>query len=94
MKKVVEHKQSLIDLAVQHHGNIDSLHDLIVLNNLSITDDLEYGYEIEIGNPISNNVIENYIEKNVIPAVDFVPDQNLIPEGVGYWIIGTDFKVS
>ena len=94
MKKVVEHNQSVLDVTLQHFGNIDSLFELITLNNLSITDDLIYGSEVEIGNPVSNDVIDTYIDKKIIPATDLDKDQELLPEGIGYWTIGIDFVVS
>lgn len=94
MKKVVEHNQSIYDVVTQHFGTMDSLFEFATLNNLSITDDLVYGSEVDIGSPINNEVINTYIEKNIIPATDLDKDQELLPEGIGYWTIGIDFKVS
>lgn len=94
MKKVVEHSQSVYDTVIQHYGNLDSLFEFIALNNLSVTDDLKYGSEIEIGDPVSNQVIETFIEKKITPATDFDSEKELLPEGIGYWTIGTDFVVS
>lgn len=94
MKKVVEHKQSLLDIALQHSGNIDSLFELAALNNLSITDDLNYGSSLEVGGSVNNDVVETYLDKSIIPATDIDNSQPLLLEGIGYWIVGTDFKVS
>ena len=38
MQVVVLHNQSLLDLALQHTGTIESIFELAMLNNLSITD--------------------------------------------------------
>ena len=40
MQVVVLHNQSLLDLALQHTGTIESIFELAMLNNLSITDDV------------------------------------------------------
>jgi hypothetical protein len=79
---------------IQHFGNIGNLFEFTALNNLSITDDLVYGSEVEIGEPTNNEVIETYIEKNIIPATYLDREQQIVPEGIGYWIIGIDFKAS
>jgi hypothetical protein len=94
MKKVVAHNQSIFDVVIQHFGSMDSLFEFTQNNNLSTTDDLTYGSEVEVGNPTINEVINTYIEKKMTPATDLERGVELLPEGIGYWTIGIDFKAS
>ena len=48
MQVVVLHNQSLLDLALQHTGTIESIFELAMLNNLSITDDVVAGKVLTI----------------------------------------------
>ena len=48
MQVVVLHNQSLLDLALQHTGTIESVFELAMLNNLSITDDVVAGKVLTI----------------------------------------------
>ena len=59
MTITVLHNQSLLDLALQHTGTIESIFELAVLNEKSITDDMVAGTSLLIGE-ISNKDILNY----------------------------------
>ena len=48
MQVEVLHNQSLLDLALQHTGTIESIFELAMLNNLSITDDVVAGKVLTI----------------------------------------------
>ena len=58
MTITVLHNQSLLDLALQHTGTIESIFELAVLNEKSITDDMLAGASLLIGE-ISNKDILN-----------------------------------
>ena len=94
MKKVVNNRQSILDCLIQYFGSIDSLFTLTGLNNLSITDDLLPGTEIEIGTPKTNSVIQTYLTKNIIPATIIIEGQTVLPGGIDYMAVGIDFIIS
>lgn len=48
MKIKVQHNQTLFDIALHHLGNISYAMDIALKNNISMTDDLVVGAEIEL----------------------------------------------
>lgn len=48
MKIQVSHNQSLLDVAIQAHGNLDGLVVLAFENGLTITDDLAIGTNLDV----------------------------------------------
>ena len=91
------HNQSLLDLAVQHTGAVESVFAIAVANGLSLTDDLPAGTEIKLPDSVNkdSDVLNYYSAKRLQPAtaVTLLPEEERL-EGIGYWIIQTDFKVS
>ncbi len=64
----VADKQSLLDVAIQRLGSIESVFSLALLNGLSITDDLLPGRPIVLA-AVSNSDVANYFaNKGLMPA--------------------------
>ena len=97
MTTIILHNQSLLDLAVQHTGAVENTFALAVATGLSLTDDLPAGAEIKIPDSANkdNDVLNYYTSKRLQPAtaVIMLPEEERL-EGIGYWVIQTDFKVS
>ena len=91
------HNQSLLDLAVQHTGTAENAFALAVVNGLSLTDDLPAGAEIKLPDSVNkdSDVLNYYSAKRLQPAtaVIMLPEEERL-EGIGYWAISVDFKVS
>ena len=97
MTTIILHNQSLLDLAVQHTGAVESVFAIAVANGLSLTDDLPAGTEIKLPDSVNkdSDVLNYYSAKRLQPAtaVIMLPEEERL-EGIGYWVIQTDFKVS
>ena len=97
MAVIILHNQSLLDLAVQHTGAVENTFAIAVANGLSLTDDLPAGVEIKIPDSGSkdSDVLNYYTAKRLQPAtaVIMLPEAERL-EGIGYWAISVDFKVS
>ena len=97
MTTIILHNQSLLDLAVQHTGAVESVFAIAVANGLSLTDDLPAGAEIKIPDSVNkdSDVLNYYTAKRLQPATAVIlPPEEERLEGIGYWVIQTDFKVS
>ena len=91
------HNQSLLDLAVQHTGAVESVFAIAVANGLSLTDDLPAGTEIKLPDSVNkdSDVLNYYTAKRLQPATAVIlPPEEERLEGIGYWAISVDFKVS
>jgi len=97
MKVKVLPLQSLLDIAIQHTGAVESVFVIAVANGLSLTDDLPTGTEIKLPDSVNkdSDVLNYYTAKRLQPAtaVIMLPEAERL-EGIGYWVIQTDFKVS
>lgn len=97
MTTIILHNQSLLDIAIQHTGAVENTFAIAVANGLSLTDDLPAGAEIKIPDSANkdNDVLNYYTTKSLQPAtaVIMLPEEERL-EGIGYWVIQTDFKVS
>ncbi len=86
--------QSLLDIAVQECGGLDTLVDVAIDNNVSITDDLEAGVALSV-NSISNADVQRYYKiRGIKPATTLTEDIEESGEGIGYWAIEDNFVVS
>lgn len=91
------HNQSLLDIAIQHTGAVENTFALAVANGLSLTDDLPAGAEIKLPDSVNkdNDVLNYYTARRLQPAtaVILLSEEERL-EGIGYWAISVDFKVS
>ncbi|MDO4782625.1 MAG: hypothetical protein Q4A09_05325 [Capnocytophaga felis] len=99
MKVIVLHNQSLLDVALQHTGTIESLFELALANGISITDDLTAGQTFDVPSNVQKDkdILNYYVAKNIQPTTAFSQEDKQLtekPEGISIWAINLDFKVS
>ena len=98
MNIVVLHHQSFLDLAIQHTGSVENAFILALQNGKSLTDDLESGEALNLEPTTINqnkDILSYYQSKKLQPATAVIlPPEAERLEGIGYWVIQTDFKVS
>ena len=96
MTITVLHNQSLLDLALQHTGTIESIFELAVLNEKSVTDDMVAGASLLIGEISNKDILSYYTAKNIQPATAFTKEDKQVLdrlEGISIWAINLDFVV-
>ena len=96
MTITVLHNQSLLDLALQHTGTIESIFELALLNEKSITDDMVTGASLLIGEISNKDILSYYTAKNIQPATAFTKEDKQVLdrlEGISIWAINLDFVV-
>ena len=99
MTVAVLHNQSLLDLALQHTGTIESVFELAKDNALNITDDVQAGTPLYLGEGLGvrNEILGYYTAKNLQPATAFSKEDEQVferLEGISIWAINLDFIVS
>lgn len=99
MTVTILHNQSFFDVAIQHTGNVMNAFAVAAANGMSITALLASGAVINIpkGLSFNNDLYSFYKAKQIQPATAWTGEtengeQEL--EGIGYWIIEKNFKVS
>ncbi len=93
------HNQSLLDLALQHTGTIESVFEFAEANSLNITDDVQAGTPLYLGEGLGvrNDILAYYTAKNLQPATAFTKEDEQVAkrlEGISIWAINLDFIVS
>ena len=66
MKTVVQAGQTLLDIAVQEYGTIEAVFMLAKANDMSITDSLQAGQQIEIPEKVYNSELADYCRRNSV----------------------------
>ena len=99
MQITVLHNQSLLDLALQHTGTIESVFEFTEANALNITDDVQAGAPLYLGEglEVRNEILSYYTAKNLQPATAFTKEDEQVferLEGISIWAINLDFIVS
>lgn len=87
--------QSFFDIAIQETGDIANVYAIANANDISITDELTAGQDILIPDDvvINKKVISYYRSLGFKPASGIIKEIET-PQGIGFWSIGNDFKVS
>ena len=95
------HNQSLLDLALQHTGTIESVFELAEANSLNITDEVQAGASLTVpplGKGARNgDILAYYTAKNLQPATAFTKEDEQVferLEGISIWAINLDFIVT
>ena len=93
------HNQSLLDLALQHTGTIESVFELAKDNALNITDDVVAGRTLVLSAETFTNkdILSYYTAKKLQPATAFTKEDEQVferLEGISIWAINLDFVVS
>ena len=95
----VLHNQSLLDLALQHTGTIESIFELAEANTLNISDDVVAGKTLVLPAEAFTNkdILGYYTAKNLQPATAFSKEDKQVferLEGISIWAINLYFIVS
>ncbi|WP_367867903.1 hypothetical protein [Pedobacter sp. WC2423] len=95
MEAVVDQGQSLLDVALQHCGDVSVIFDIAVLNGVSVTEKLKPGTVLILPEVSDAGMVRYFFQNNFIPATDTGSVKAIeLPEGIDYWAIGIDFIVS
>ncbi|WP_289740922.1 hypothetical protein [Muribaculum intestinale] len=99
MKTTAKERQSMLDMALQCGGHVETALALAVANELSVTDRLEDGQELTVPEPVdvgNARVVRLYRAHGVEPATEVsAEDMQCCPcGGIGYMGLEIDFEVS
>ena len=99
MKTTAKERQSMLDMARQCGGHVETALALAVANELSVTDRLEDGQELTVPEPVdvgNARVVRLYRAHGVEPATEVsAEDMQCCPcGGIGYMGVEIDFEVS
>jgi hypothetical protein len=90
--------QNWFDISIQYTGSANNAYEIAKANNRSVTDDLQVGELVFIPNnlEVSNNVLQYFGARNIIPATGLTLDlkNSLNESGIGIMIIENDFEVA
>ena len=78
--------QSIVDIAIQTAGSIESAFDLAISKGLSVTDVLSPGTEINTENVINKTIVDYFTMKNLKPATDLTAKALIIAGVVGAFV--------
>ena len=88
----IKQNQNLLDMVVQHTGQLDNLFLLAQLNALSITGDLVAGHQLQEV-PVTDKRVVNLFAKKEYDCTTFLKPV-FTQGGIGFMKIGTSFIVS
>jgi len=85
----IDNGQTLIDAAVQHLGDASQAVEAALDNDVSLTDDISQAVVAD-ADVSAQKTVEQMNKAYNIPA----SDDGIQPgEGLGYWALGTTFKI-
>ena len=88
--------QTLVDIAIQELGDGERVMELATLNEMNITDDLVSGEYVDVPeyDKSKRSMVNLFKDDANKPASGMYPTPGVLPQqGIGYWIIETDFVV-
>lgn len=85
--------QSLLDIAVQTAGSVESAVEIAVENNLSITEALQAGSELIAKGMSNQDIADYYKNKSLKPATWSTPGVDRL-DGIGHMAIEINFIVA
>ena len=99
MTITVLHNQSLLDLALQHTGTIESVFEFAKANTINITDDVQAGKTLVLPAEAFTNkdILGYYTAKNLQPATAFSKEDEQVferLEGISICAINLDFVIT
>lgn len=98
MQVTVRNNQWLGDIAIQESGSFETLFDLAVANEMSITADLKIGQQINLTKIDDKGIVEAFYKNEEFPASALRMANDEVQDdcagGIGCWIIEDDFIVS
>lgn len=95
MKVTPLDRQSVIDIAIQTSGGVDAAFALAAKNDISISEVITPGMELETVEVVDKMVLSRYEARKVRPATEISPeDMELVPYGgINFMGIEIDFIV-
>lgn len=97
MRITVKNRQSLLDIALERDGCIETVLDIAEANDMPVTDDLVPGTSVETGGAaaLKKQVVSHLEAYGVKPATAIsLSDADLCPfGGIGYMGVEYDFIV-
>ncbi len=87
MSIIVKQGQTLFDIALQYCGSADAAFEIARINNRNITDDPAPGDVLKLPHVRDKRVVKYFADYKLIPASAIIEKK----EGIGYWIIQSDF---
>ena len=99
MKTRAKERQTMLDIALQSGGHVETVLALAEANGLSVTDRLEDGQELTVPEPVENGdtrTVRLYRAHGVEPATEASDDDmSACPYGgIGFMGIEIDFEIS
>ncbi|MBU2526154.1 MAG: hypothetical protein KKC03_06105 [Bacteroidetes bacterium] len=87
--------QSLMDKAIEMTGDIDNSFALALANGISVTDDLQPGTVLKSSGIVAAAIAALFAGAAYVLATAYAPKPaEVLPEGIGFWAVGIDFKVN
>ena len=97
-KYKVYDNQSWLDISNHLYGTVEYAYSLAFINEASISDKIPTGSVInyEKDKPSIRLILLSMSENKSIPATAITASTGVVPqlEGISYWAIGYDFKIS
>lgn len=93
MKTKVIAEQSLFDIAIMAGGSIESVFDIALQNDLSITAEMSAGQTVTTSGIKGNEITDYYRVKGILPTT-FSSQEIYTLSGIGYMSIEENFIVS
>lgn len=87
----VKSGQTLLDVALRYAGSAEAVYRLAKANGLTITEKLQVGRVIQLGESVDERNVVALDRRAADPAANLDAKP---PQGIGYWTIGENFKVS
>ena len=84
--------QSVFDIALQETGDTSAAFSIANRNLVGLTDSLQPGLLLKVEPDTNDPVVVEYLDSQITPATAL--EDGLIPEGIGYMCVETDFIVS
>lgn len=95
--EIVNHGQSIFDVATQHAADISEVFNIALKNGYSITGDLTIGSKVEIPNVVDMSMVKFFSDQSVVPATGLLlikDDEEIDYNGIGDWAVGLDFIIT
>lgn len=86
----VKNNQSVADVATEHNGSAEKALELALLNDLSLTEDLQPGHVLLKSSQGSSEVVNFFIREMKSPATKASED---LQTGIDFMKIGIDFTI-
>lgn len=95
----VSEGQSLLDIAVEHCGDVEKAYDIAEMNSIELTEELQPGTSLKVPNVEVDRkaTTEMFTAKGLKPATKdnggLIELPPLDEEGIDFWAIEDDFEV-